>query len=92
MKLVVSRLATRRLGAIAAYLQEHSPEAARRVQLAIYEGFVLIAAHPAAGRLHHLNVRRFVVPRIPYAIYYRVDQEAGVVMVITVRHAARRPL
>jgi toxin ParE1/3/4 len=38
------------------------------------------------------GVRAFAVPRLPYLIYYQVDDAADVVTIVTVRHTARRRL
>ncbi|WP_244480526.1 type II toxin-antitoxin system RelE/ParE family toxin [Methylobacterium sp. Leaf399] len=38
------------------------------------------------------DVRRYPVPRLPYLIYYTVDERAGAVVILTVRHAARKRL
>jgi toxin ParE1/3/4 len=35
------------------------------------------------------NVRKLVIRRYPYLIYYMVDAEADELVVISIRHAAR---
>ena len=92
MKLVVSRLAARRLREIADHVKDRSPSAAQSVQHGLRAAFALIVAYPEIGRSHGLEVRRLTVPRLPYVIYYRTVETADEVRIITVRHAAQRPL
>lgn len=47
--------------------------------------------HPRSGRRTDKgDLRRLVVPPYPYAIFYRVDGED--VVVLAIRHTARRPI
>ena len=46
--------------------------------------------HPQAGRPVGRGLRRSVVPRLPYLIIYRADEEGAAVLVVTIRHTARR--
>jgi toxin ParE1/3/4 len=36
------------------------------------------------------KLRRFVVPKLPYLIYYTVDETIDAVIIVTIRHAAQR--
>ncbi|WP_298967529.1 type II toxin-antitoxin system RelE/ParE family toxin [uncultured Methylobacterium sp.] len=89
MNLVVSDRAIRRLREISTYIQAHHPGAADDVRQAIRSAFTLIAHYPDVGRRVRPRIRRFVVPRLPYLVYYTVDEGAGTVTIITVRHAAQ---
>jgi toxin ParE1/3/4 len=91
MKLAFSPRATRDLKAIAAYLHEQNPGAAIRVRTAIFEALALIARHPRAGRSQEGGSRKYALPRYPYLIFYQIDDEAGIVGIATIRHAARGP-
>ncbi|MHC2018349.1 type II toxin-antitoxin system RelE/ParE family toxin [Methylobacterium sp. CM6247] len=91
MKLLVSATATRRLREIADYIHERHPAAARSVGRAIEDAFDLVGRYPEVGRRLPKRVRRFAVPRLPYLIYYTVDDRADAVVILTVRHGARRP-
>jgi plasmid stabilization system protein ParE len=55
----------------------------------------LLARSPAAGRRvamrGHDDVRRLLLPRSGYHLYYRVDFEAVIVRLVLFRHARRRP-
>ncbi|MFF8800427.1 MULTISPECIES: type II toxin-antitoxin system RelE/ParE family toxin [unclassified Methylobacterium] len=90
MRLEVSQRATRRLREIADYIHRENPPAASHVQRAIRDAFSLLATYPDAGRLVRPNLRRFVVPRLPYLIYYTVSQAADAVIIVTIRHGAQR--
>ncbi|MBE7200650.1 type II toxin-antitoxin system RelE/ParE family toxin [Methylobacterium hispanicum] len=92
MTLRLSRRAALRLRQIGTYLRVRDPQAARGVEQAMRDAFALLAEHPAAGREVHPEVRRFVLPRLPYVIYYRVDGPDAQVTIITVRHTAQKPL
>ena len=89
MKLEVSRRATRRLREIANHIHRENPSAALHVQKTIRDAFALLTVYPDAGRVVRPKVRRFVVPRLPYLIYYTVDETAGAVIIVTIRHAAQ---
>jgi plasmid stabilization system protein ParE len=91
MKLVFSPHATRDLRSVSAYLLEHNPKAAIRVRAALFEALALIARHPRAGRAQEGGSRRYALPRYPYLIFYRVDDAKGIIGIVTIRHAARRP-
>ncbi|MEH3144715.1 MAG: type II toxin-antitoxin system RelE/ParE family toxin [Methylobacterium frigidaeris] len=89
MNLVVSNRATQRLLEIAAYVRAHNPGAADGVSRDIRSAFTLIEHCPDVGRRVHPRVRHFVVPRLPDLIYCTVDERAGTVTIITVRHASQ---
>ena len=90
MTLRLSRRAALRLRQIAAYLRARNPQAALGVQHAVRDAFALLAEDPNAGHEVHPEVRRFVLPRLPYVIYYRVDGQD--ITIITIRHTAQKPL
>lgn len=92
MRLRLSARATDDLESIAAYLESRDPQAARHVEQQITAALRRLLDHPRAGRLVGRGLRRFAVPRLPYLIYYRVDDSADALGVATIRHAARRPI
>ena len=51
----------------------------------------LIGAYPEAGPTVHRDLRRALVHRFPYSLYYRLDREAEVVEVRAVVHQRRHP-
>jgi toxin ParE1/3/4 len=36
------------------------------------------------------GVRKLVVPKYPYVVYFTIDEAGDVIGIITIRHAARR--
>ena len=89
MKLEVSRRATLRLHEIADYINRKNPSAALHVPQGIREVFRILTIYPEAGRIVRPNLRRLVVPRLPYLVYYTIDEAADAVIIVTIRHAAR---
>nr|WP_210329152.1 type II toxin-antitoxin system RelE/ParE family toxin [Methylorubrum zatmanii] len=88
----LSARATNDLKTIATYLASHDPQAARQVEHQLATALRRLLDHPQAGRPVGRGLRRFVVPRLPYLIFYRVDEAEQAVAVATIRHAARRPI
>ena len=76
---------------IAAYIHARNPAAARNVEAELKAAFRLIQTNPYVGRETRRGVRRFVLPRYPYLIFYSVNEVADEVSVFSVRHGARRP-
>lgn len=91
MNLRFTRRAVRELESIADYIHARNPAASRRVMRALQSAFELIATHPQVGRAQERGLHRLALPRFPYLIFYRVDDLAEVVAVITIRHGARKP-
>ncbi|HJE25665.1 MAG TPA: type II toxin-antitoxin system RelE/ParE family toxin [Methylorubrum populi] len=73
MKLRLSTRATNDLETIATYLASHVPQAARQVEHQLATVLRRLLDYPQAGRPVGRGLRRFVVPRLPYLIFYRVD-------------------
>jgi plasmid stabilization system protein ParE len=91
MKLRFTTRATENLVEIASYLHERNPAAAYRVRAAIYESLQNLILFPAAGRLQKVaRVRKFVTRKYAYLIYYSVDEAAGEIVVLNVKHPARQ--
>ncbi len=91
MKLVYTPRAVEDLTEIAAYLVPRSPAGAVRVRTAILATLRIVVDLPRAGRLQTVGgVRKIGVRRYPYAVYYRVDEDAGEIVVLTIRHDARQ--
>lgn len=91
MKLHFTPRATENLIAIADYLHERNPAAARRVRAAIYEGLQNLLLFPHAGRPQTTEgVRKLVTPQYPYLIYYLVDEPADELVVLNVKYPAQQ--
>ena len=56
---------------------------------AVDEAVAVIAAAPERWRIVEHDVRRFLIPRFPYAIYYRVLPDH--VRILAFKHHRRHP-
>jgi toxin ParE1/3/4 len=82
--------AARDLSDIADYIRSRNPSGAQRVRAAILTSVEILARFPDAGRLQsYENVRKLVVRRYPYLIYYTVDLAANELVILAIQHAAR---
>src|SRR5262245_13044752 len=92
MRLRVTPQACRHLEAIAEYLNERSPAAARSVGQRIRETIQLLADFPMIGHGGSLpGTRELVVPGLPYIIVHRIEPAGGGTLVILgVYHGAQR--
>jgi toxin ParE1/3/4 len=90
MKLRFTPRALENISAIADYIRLRNPTAATRVRAAIYESLQDIILFPQIGRRQQTEgVRRFVTPRYAYLIYYTVDETAGEIVILSVKHSAQ---
>lgn len=75
--------------------QTHRPAAPHVLVDEIDNTLELIARAPLAGRQielrGHPNVRRLLLRRSNYHLYYRIDAEDGDVQLLAFRHARRKP-
>ncbi len=92
MKLRLSPRAEADLDAIATYLVARDPRAARQVEIQIATALRMLLDHPDSGRHVGHGLRRLAVPRLPYVIFYRINEQAGAVAIATIRHTSRRPI
>ncbi len=75
---------------LADYLTEKNPAAARAVKSAIERSLGQLESFPGLGTPQTVaGVRKLVVRRYPYLIYYVVDHAAVEVRILTIQHAAR---
>ena len=91
MKVRLTRRALCDRESLADYIEAWNPEASRRVVEALESAFELIAAYPWIGRAQEQNLRRFVLLRFPYLIFYRIERFDEAVSIIRIRHGAREP-
>ena len=90
MKVRFTPSATRHLAAIAQYLIERNPDAARRVGERIREVIELLADFPEIGHLGTLkDTREIVVPGLPYIIVYRSEPQRNALIILGVYHGAQ---
>jgi addiction module RelE/StbE family toxin len=91
MKLRFTPRATADLAEIADYIHLDNPAAAQRVRSAIYEALQDLILFPYLGRQQKVEgVRKLVTRKYPYLVYYTVDQKADEVVILNVKHPARR--
>jgi toxin ParE1/3/4 len=77
---------------IADYIRARNPQAARDVRDSILHTIGIVADFPELGVRVDEGVRRIVVRRYEYKVYYEVDEAKQEVVVTTVRHPRRQPL
>jgi toxin ParE1/3/4 len=91
MKLRFTPLAVENISAIADYIRERNPAASHRVRAAIYESLQDLILFPHAGRLQQTEgVRKLVTRKYSYLVYYTLDDVAEEIIVLNVKHPARR--
>ena len=89
LPVVYRRKVGRDLAAGFGYYEEQVEGLGEKFLAAVNSGFDAIERYPEMFGQVHGEVRRAVVSRFPYAIFYHV--EAGRVVVLTVLHTARNP-
>ena len=91
MKLRFTPRATANIIEIADYIRAYNPAAAERVRAAIFESLQNLILFPHVGRRQKAEgVRKFVTPKYRYLIYYAVDEAADEIVILNVKHPARR--
>ena len=92
MKLRLTPRAARDLADIGDYLWERSPGAALRVRDAILQSLQNLSLFPELGRKQEEEgVRKIVTRRYSYRVYYMADEATDEIIVVAIRHPARRP-
>jgi toxin ParE1/3/4 len=90
MRLRYTQRARRHLDAIAEYISQRNPDAARRVGERIRETISLLSELPYIGREGALaGTRELVVPSLPYIVVYGVEASQGAVIILGVYHGAQ---
>ena len=90
MKLRWSATARRELEEIFAFIMERSPASARSVAQRIVHRARFLRDFPFSGKETQVaGVHRLVV-NYPYAILYEIHQSDDEVLIVSVRHAARK--
>ena len=63
---------------------------ALRVRAAILGSLQNLVCFPRLGRPQKIKgVRKLVTRRYPYLVYYKLDEEAGEIVIVTIQHLAR---
>ena len=76
------------LGRIVSYIEDFNPPAAQRLAERIKRSAMSLADQPDRGRAVSARLRELTIMS-PYIIRYRVEAEA--VVIVRIRHGARRP-
>ena len=91
MKLRFTPRAIADLTEIADYIRQRDPMAADRVRAAIYERLQNLLLFPYAGRQQKAkDIRKIVTRKYNYLVYYTVDEIADEIVVLSLKHPARR--
>jgi plasmid stabilization system protein ParE len=91
MKVRFSSRALKQIDDIADYVAAQSPRVADAIVRRIETMAALIGNHPGIGRpTSKARVRVFSVLPYPYLLFYEADEVRGEIVVLLVRHAARR--
>ena len=74
------------------YLEEASPEVAARFVFSIEAAISAMLAAPERHRIVAVpEIRRCVITRFPFLIYYRWEPETGRLAIYSVMHSSREP-
>jgi toxin ParE1/3/4 len=87
MKIVFAPLARDNLRDIQTYIAADNISAAARVASEIRR---TLETYPLIGQGYEGEVRRLVVTRYPYVVFYEVNQTDELVNILTVQHAHQR--
>ena len=91
MKLRWSDTARRELEEIFAFIRERSPASARSVAQRILHRARFLRDFPFSGKETQVaGVHRLVVVNYPYVILYEIHQSDDEVLIVSVRHTARK--
>jgi plasmid stabilization system protein ParE len=92
MKVRWSQTALAQLDDIFLYIYERNRSAALSVAKRVEELATLLGEFPLIGHLtDEADVRTLPVVRYPFVIFYAVDDAAGEVVILHVRHTAQEP-
>src|SRR5262245_62515405 len=72
-----------------AYYEQQQPGLGHRFATVIDESLSEILANPARYAVVHRDVRECIVPRFPFAIYFRLRSNR--VIILAVHHTSRDP-
>lgn len=86
MKIIFSPLALDNLQHIQTYIASDNIAAAIRVGAEIKRSIEMLPIHPYMGPVFDAPVRRLVIPRFPYVVFYEVDMAAKQINILTIQH------
>ena len=90
MRLRLGSRALEDIADIRDYLLPRSSQGAENVRRAIIEDFDLLEQFPHSGRSTDIpGIRVLPVVRYPYLIYHTVNDGAGEIVIVHIRHSSR---
>jgi addiction module RelE/StbE family toxin len=91
MRVRFAERAVQDLKDLSEYIKVDSPGAALRVRSAILDSIAMLSRFPEIGRAQEIvGVRKLVVRKYPYVIYYRIDPPNRIVVVLAIQHSAQK--
>ena len=91
MNLRYTRRALEDISEIANFIRTENPQAAERVRAAILDSLQLLTRFPRIGRVTTVSgVRKLVTRKYRYLVYYKLDNDAEEIVLLTVQHPARK--
>jgi toxin ParE1/3/4 len=91
MKLRFTPRATADIIEIADYIRRQNPPAAERIRAAIYDSLQTLLLFPSVGRCQKAEgVRKLVTSKYRYLVYYTVNEATEEIIILNVKHPARR--
>jgi toxin ParE1/3/4 len=91
MKLRFTARAVENIADAADYVRSRNPSAAVHVRAAIYDSLRDLILFPRAGRVQKTpGVRKIVTRKYSYIVYYLVDEAADEVVILSIKHSARK--
>lgn len=91
MKIVFAPLARDNLRDIQTYIAADNISAAARVASEIRRTIETLETYPLIGQAYQDEVRRLIVTRYPYVVFYEIDRATELVNILTVQHAHQMP-
>jgi toxin ParE1/3/4 len=92
VKIRYTRKALVQLDRICSYIEEHNPQAAKRVNARIKNSIARLAVFPYSCReSDRPGIRVLPIVGYPYLVFYSVDDATEEVRILRVRHSARDP-
>ena len=90
MRLRFTPRAAENITAAADYIRTRNPAAALKVRAAILENLQNLVLFPQAGRPQQTEgVRKLVIRKYTYVIYYTMDEAADEIVILSVKHPAQ---
>ena len=91
MKIRYTATASREFGQAVDYLLQHAPHVASAFADSVEYALAELVANPlSAQETEHQGVRRKYIRRFRYALFYSINQDADELLILNIRHAARR--